>query len=121
VRGCALSSFQNLRKDTFDVCHYVVVPKAKHGDPSRLQYPGPIFVSFDLACMLAAIELNDEVSAFAEKIGVEPKERNLAPELQAVKLAVPKVLPEHPFSLGAFAAQLASPACLLSHLVLHSS
>jgi hypothetical protein len=71
--------------------------------------------------MLTAVELNDEVRAFAEEIGVEAKQRDLTPELQAVELAVSEVSPEHLFSLGAFAAQLASPACSLSHLVLHVS
>jgi hypothetical protein len=71
--------------------------------------------------MLTTVEFNDEIRALAEKIGIEPKQRRLTPELQAFELAVSEALPKHPFSLGAFAAQLAGPACLLSHLVLHVS
>ncbi len=83
---------------------YLIVPESQNPVSHFLQFIGTVFVVWNMIHMLAAIQLNDEISFKTDEIYDVWSYHLLAAELVAVESVGPQLVPQCSFGIGGLAA-----------------
>jgi len=73
---------------------HIRIPKSQHGITSLLQRTRARRIRLQLLCMLAAIQLDDQLRLKATKIGDVSADRHLKPKLRILKPSAAQVKPK---------------------------
>ena len=85
----------NRRKHTLNVSHHIIIPEPKHLISALLQIGGALLIRDDSSSLivLPTVDLNNDPSRMARKIGEVRTNRGLAAEVSARKRRLPQTRP----------------------------
>jgi hypothetical protein len=95
------------RQYAFDILQDVIIPESDDSESMFLQVMSPCRILFDLVCVLAAIDFDDQSMFQATEVRDVIANEMLAAEFGAIQSLTAQMLPEDAFRVGLFAAQAA--------------